>query len=255
MGVPEDRPDLEMFLVLGEDEVLDIDQADDVVLVILIHGETCVHGLPEDGEHFLEGGFHVHGDHVDPGHHDVLGQRIGEIEHIVDHLFLLGFDDAALVAHVHIGAELCLGHGGDLLAGVDVQQAQDSVGHFVHHEDYGGHDLHQAVYDAAVGQRDFIRGEHGPGLGDDFAHQQDDEGQDTGSHGHGDAEAQSDGGGQGRGGKVHDVVADQDGAQHLAVAFQYPVDLCGAFDALFLKGAHPDTVHRAESGLCRGKET
>ena len=37
-------------------------------------------------------------------------------------------------------------------------------------------------------------------------------------------------------------VANQNGAQHLAVAFQNLVDLCRAFAALFFKGAHADTV-------------
>ncbi len=39
--------------------------------------------------------------HIDAWNHDILGVGIGKIEHIVDQLAFLGFDDTVLMTDVH----------------------------------------------------------------------------------------------------------------------------------------------------------
>ena len=84
-------------------------------------------GFLECRHDFTESGIDVHGHHVDPGNHDVLGQGIREIEYIVNHFPLFRFDNAVRMADFHIGAQLGLCHGGNLLTGVNVQYAEDAV--------------------------------------------------------------------------------------------------------------------------------
>ena len=127
MSIPQDGFYLEILLIFREDKVLDVDQADDIILVVLIYGESGVHGFLECRHDFTESGIDVHGHHVDPGNHDVLGQGIREIEYIVNHFPLFRFDNAVRMADFHIGAQLGLCHGGNLLTGVNVQYAEDAV--------------------------------------------------------------------------------------------------------------------------------
>ena len=91
-----------MLLVIAEYEILDVDQADDIVLILLIHGKPGVHGLPENLQHIAVGGIHADCHHIDSGDHDILGHGIGEVKHIVDHLLFFGLDDTVLMAYVYI---------------------------------------------------------------------------------------------------------------------------------------------------------
>ncbi len=170
---------MELGAMLRKDEILDIDEAYNVVLILLIDGKTGIHGASEYGQHFLVGAVDVRGYHVDSGDHDVLGPGVGEVEHIVDHFLFFGLDDAVFMTHIHIGAQFGLGHSGDLLAGIDAHHAQDTIGGFVHHEDNGGEKLYQTVNNSAVSKGYLLRGGHGPCLGNDFTEKQDHDGQYT----------------------------------------------------------------------------
>ena len=150
VGVPQDVFYMEIFHILRQYKILDVDKADNIVLVLLIYGKTGVHGIPENGEDFGVAVLDIYGYHVDAGNHDILCQRVRKIEHVVDHFPLLGLNDAVLVADLHIGPQLRLGHGGDLFAGVNAHQAQNTVRELVDHKDNRGKKLHQAVNNSAV---------------------------------------------------------------------------------------------------------
>ncbi len=255
MGVPENIFHKEIFRISRKNEVLDIDETDYIVLLLLVHGKTGIHGFPEYIHHLVIGSVYVDSNHIDPRDHDILCQGIGKIKHIIDHFPLFGFDDAVLMTYLHIGAKLGLGHGSHALAWIDMHQPQDSVRQLVDYENHRGQELHQPIYDAAVRQGKLFRGNHGPGFGDDFAEDQNDNGQSPGSNAYRKVDARCQGSSQGSGREIYDIVADQYGTEHFAVIFQYFIDPCGALAAFLLQSAHTHAVDSGEGCFRRREKT
>ena len=127
MCIPQNGLHIEVGFVLGQDKVFDIDQANDIVRIVLIYRESGVHGFTESGQNIIKSSIHIHCDHIDLGNHDIFGQRIREIKHIIDHFFLFGFNYAIFVAHVHNGTKLVLSHGIIFRVRVDTKQKQHST--------------------------------------------------------------------------------------------------------------------------------
>jgi len=111
---------MESTLILRQDKVLDIDQTDNIVLVILIDRKPGIHGIPENCQNIVISSIQTDRYHIDAWNHDILGVGIGKIEHIVDQLAFLGFDDTVLMTDVHVGFQLAFSHGAGFFVGIDM---------------------------------------------------------------------------------------------------------------------------------------
>ena len=92
-------------------EVLGVEDADDLVDRLLVDRDPAVTLLDDRVDRLLEGRAGGQGDDVDPGDHHLVEAAIAELDDRVDHLLLLGLEDALLAAPLDDQAELL---GGDL---------------------------------------------------------------------------------------------------------------------------------------------
>lgn len=101
------------------DHVFDVGDADDVVHVIVVDGDPREAALVHDGEDVAERRRVLHGDHVDARHHDLAGDRAGEVEHVMYHRLLVV---AQLIGVMDDVLQLVLGHVLPVVGILDVQQ-------------------------------------------------------------------------------------------------------------------------------------
>ena len=112
IGFSHDITYLEHTLIGHQKKILYINDTNNIIAVIFIDRNTCVHGFLEQSQQFVIACFHINGSHINSRNHDILGNRIAEIEHIVDQLLLFLFDDTIFMADIHIGLQLCFCHHG-----------------------------------------------------------------------------------------------------------------------------------------------
>lgn len=114
-------------------EVLDVDDADDVVDGLVDHREPGEAGAQGQCEGLADGLGALDPDDLGARHHDLAGDGVAELEHRVDHLALGVLDDAAFLGEVDELAQLDLGAerafpealaGGDGVADEDQQPGQ-----------------------------------------------------------------------------------------------------------------------------------
>ena len=109
-------------------KVLGIDDADDVVQVVLIHryaGITGFHGHLDD---LLQGGGGFHSGGLGPVGHHGCHRAVVKLEDVVDHVLLALFDDAFFLAHIHHHADFFLGDLLWFLIGAVAQHPQQQAG-------------------------------------------------------------------------------------------------------------------------------
>ena len=160
-------------LVGAPDQVLEVDDADDVVVVLADHrdpGEAAAQGQRQRLPQRLAA---LDEHHVGARHHHLADDGVAELEDRVDHLPLAGLDEVALlgqvdqVAQLRLGVERALAEaaaGGERVAEQD-QQPRHRAEHPVerHRESGGGQADRVGVLqpDGAGGDADQDVGDHG----------------------------------------------------------------------------------------------
>ena len=244
--------DAALPVVAGGVEVLFMDDAHDVVHVLVVHRQAGVAALREGGGDLLHGGGVLHRHDVHPGGEDVPGLQVAELDGGADQLALVLVQAALVLRLGHHGDQLLLGDAGVLggaedqvqqllpLGEEEVQRPQDQQ----EHPEYGGGEHGKALrmlLGQALGgdlaedqhhQRQHHRGDGGAVRGVQL-------GEEHRAHG-------------GRG-DVHDVVADEDGGDQPVVVVRQLHGQLGLFVPGVGPALHPDLVHAGERGL-RGGE-
>ena len=91
--------------------------------------------IPAENFHqFLIGRLHIYKAHVDPGNHDISGNRISQIEHIVDHLFFFWFDHTLFVTYLYDRSQLIFRNTVCRLVGIHAQKTQNPAGEQVYNK-------------------------------------------------------------------------------------------------------------------------
>ncbi len=86
-----------------------VQDADDVVGVLLVDREPGQAGLPDGADNLLVAVLGPEHDHVGAVNHDLLGGHVVELEDVVNHLLLARLNGPLLLADVHHHADLLLG--------------------------------------------------------------------------------------------------------------------------------------------------
>jgi hypothetical protein len=135
-----DHDVLDSPVVERAEEVADVEDADDVVQRVAVHGVARVGRVDHRRERLLGRKLDREGDHLGPRHHHVVGFLVGEVEDLVEHLLLrlldllrLRDDQADVLFRVH-------GQAGG--RGLDAEQARNGVGRLLEHP-------HQRIRDPA----------------------------------------------------------------------------------------------------------
>ena len=207
----EDRLELELrILHVGVVEILGVDQADEVVLLQIVHGQAREGVGREEPVDFGVAVRNVAGDHVDAGREDFLDAHIVEFDGGLDQVPFVAVDGAARLDFVHHDLELRFRDAlGRLLAG---DAAAQGLLQLVEEEVDRRKDAGQEKQGRAGPQKNLFGEFLGEALRRDFAENQDDDRRDDGRHGHafGAHELDEDHRGDGRGSDVDDVVAHED---------------------------------------------
>ena len=111
MRLAEKTADIKPFIRIIEKEILHVDDSDNVILRIFVYRKTGKTILTENVDQLVVSRVYIGECNVDTGNHDVLGISITEIKHIVDHFFLIRFDDTVLMADIDDRTKLFFGHG------------------------------------------------------------------------------------------------------------------------------------------------
>ena len=101
-------PQLKFLVFRDQEQVLDIHDANDIVRRLLIDRISRILLLSENIHDLLIAGIHIEECHINTRNHNILRDRIPKIEHVVDHLLLVGLDHTLFVADLHDRAELIL---------------------------------------------------------------------------------------------------------------------------------------------------
>ena len=94
---------LELFRILYQNEIFDIDNTDDIIRITIEYRDTRKHRCAERRQHFLVSGSKRKACHMYPRHHNIFGDRITEIKHVIYQFPLFRFDRAAFVADIDVG--------------------------------------------------------------------------------------------------------------------------------------------------------
>ena len=121
-GLSQDIRDVDVVeaaLPRLDDPVLDVQDADDVVALILVDRDPRVVQLHQLVHVFARRVAQVDGEHVRPGRHDLVSKLVVEGEYLVDHLLAFLLDRAHLLAG--------LKHRHDLFFGVLLDRLEASL--------------------------------------------------------------------------------------------------------------------------------
>ena len=152
MRLTEKVPDIKRIILIVKKKILHIDDTNDIILCVLINRKTGKSVGSENIDQFFVSIVYVGKCYIDTGNHDVLGICISEIENVVDHFFFVGFNDTILVADIHDGTELFLGHGFVDSIRIYMQDVQEKSGYQIYHKDHGCHESHQKMNDSDITQ-------------------------------------------------------------------------------------------------------
>ncbi len=148
---------IEMLRITQQNQILDIQMAYDVILVILfIYRKPGEHFPAESVHDIVIGGGGGDTGHVDSGHHDITRERISEIKDVVNDFLLAVFDDTVLAADFDIGFQFTFGKSGFLVQ-VNAEQSHDSGGQMINQEDDGGQEEHQRADNRCVLHGNLLR--------------------------------------------------------------------------------------------------
>ena len=231
MRLAHDVADVEGLVFIIQQQILHINNADDIVLGLLVDRQAGELVLAEDLDQLFVGVVHVRKCNVYAGNHDVLCVRIAQVEYIIDHLFLIGLYGAVFMADIHDGAELVLC---DPFAGrirVYPQQEHDAPGKQIDDKDHRRHDSHKETDDPDISERQFFGVYRCVVFWRDLAEHKDRNCKDCGRDAdHIAAECVCERCGKCGCGKVNDIISDQDRAEHLgSMVFHNIEHHCGPF--------------------------
>ena len=169
IGFPEDILYFEILLIGYEQKVFDIHETLYIVRIVLVDGNSGIHGFPEQCQQFVVGGFHIHHCYINFRNHNVFGIRITEIKHIVNHFPFFCFYGAVFMADIHIGFQIPFCHGRCFFCRMNMEQKHDTARQFVDDNNDRSKEQHQQTDDLGIGKGDFFGVVHGPGFGSDFS--------------------------------------------------------------------------------------
>ena len=134
---------------LGVEQVVPgVQNAHNVIRILVVDGESGNAGVPDGAQDFLRSVPYPDHHHVGAVDHHVLGGGIVKLENVIDELFLVGLDSAPFLAQVHHHADLVLAHVFLIGFRIDVEQTQHPVGGLAQQPDYRaehrGHRPHYA---------------------------------------------------------------------------------------------------------------
>ena len=90
VGFTENVFNLELtFLTVIKKKIFHIDRSDNIIFCLLVNRKTGEFVFPEQVDQFVVTAVNISKSYVDTGNHDVFGNGITEIKHIVDHLFFI----------------------------------------------------------------------------------------------------------------------------------------------------------------------
>ena len=111
MRFAEKTADIKSFIGIIEKEILHINDSDDIILCVLVNRQTGKTVFAENIDQFFISRIYIGKCDVDTWNHDVFCIGIPEIKHIVDHFFLIRFDDTVLMTDINNRTKLFFGHG------------------------------------------------------------------------------------------------------------------------------------------------
>ena len=238
------------MIPVGQKQILHVDDADHVLRLVLEDRHPGEVMPSEDIDQLVVGCRDGNLRHVDAGNHNFPRDRVLQIDHIVDHVLFIPFDDAVLLGGIHQRAELGLGHG-RLRVRIDAEETDHAPSHLLHDEDHRCEQTHQNENDAAEGEGKPLRVDGSEILRGDLAENDHEHGENSGRGRDGGVSEKTDcqrGGKRGRR-DIDDVVADQDGGEHLRAVVRDAENGFGPPVSLLGQRLHPDAVDGGEGGL------
>ena len=239
--------------VAGRVEILLMDDADDIVDVLVVHRQAGIPVLSEDLGDLLHGVGVLHRHDVHPGGEDLLHLQVVELDGRPDKAALMLVQAALALRLVHQSDQLLLGnaavrrfaeHLGQQPLPLGKQEVQRGKDRTEHPQQRGG--KHGKPLGGLLGQA----------LGGDLAEDQDHHGQHNGGHGRSshlinqvDKEYRADGGGH----VVDDVIADKQGGEQLVVVLRQSQGTGRPLVASVCPALEPHPVQGGKGGL-RGRE-
>ena len=253
MRFPQETVNDKFLILVIEKKILHIDNSHDVILAIFVNRKTCEFVFAENLDQLIIGGFHVCKSNMDSWHHDILGCGISKIKHIVDHFFLIGFNDTILMAHIHDGTKLFLSHGLACRIRVHTHQAHHTSGKEIDDKNHRRHDGHKKFKDRDITERDLFRVYGCVVLWGDLAEDQDQDSKDHGYNAdHIAAKTVRKCGCKGRSRNVHNVVSDKNRTEKLGCLVLKNIESHGCPLVSFVcKRAETDLVYRHQRGFIR----
>ena len=179
----EDRPLDEVQVAALVDievhDVLDVDQSQDVVLIVFTEGVARMPRLADGLQMLVHRIFRIEADDVLAGHHDFLGQAVGEIEDVADEFAfdLVDFPFLVTGRDQHADFIFRMGHI-DFVGHIEVAVCQDGPAQPVPEEDEGHEGPAPGLDEAAQGLEALFRALEADGLGNELAKDPEDEAED-----------------------------------------------------------------------------
>ena len=105
-----DVTDVEGFVLVVEKKIFHIDDTNNIVLSVFKNGKTGKLIFTENLDQLIVSIVYIGKCNVNTGNHDIFCVGVSQVKHVIDHLFFIGFDKAVLMAYIHDGTQLVLGH-------------------------------------------------------------------------------------------------------------------------------------------------
>ena len=253
MRFPQETVNDKFLILVIEKKILHIDNSHDVILAAFVNRKTCEFVFAENLDQLIIGGFHVCKSNMDSWHHDILGCGISKIKHIVDHFFLIGFNDTVLVADIHNGTKLFLSHGLACRIRIYTHQAHHTSGEEIDDKNHRCHDGHKEFKDRDIAKSKPLCIDGCIVLRGDLTEDQDQNSKDHGYNAdHIAAKTVRKCGCKGRSRNVHNVVSDKNRTEKLGCLVLKNIESHGCPLVSFVcKRAETDLVYRHQRGFIR----
>ena len=137
--------DIKGIILIVKKKILHIDDSDDIVLCVFVDRKTGKSVSAENIDQFLIAVIYIGKRYIYTGNHNILGICITEIENIVDHFLLVGFDDTILMAYINDGTQFFFRHDIVDIVRIYTKNIQEKSRDQVDHKDYRCHDSHQKM--------------------------------------------------------------------------------------------------------------
>ena len=137
-------------------QIFHINNADDIVGIIFIHRETCMHIFFENFHQLFISRIHIYKGHINAGDHNISGDGITKVKNIIDHLLFFAFNDAFFLTYIDQGTQLMFRHGIGLGIGVYMEKCKYTVCDLVDNKYYRCKEHCQSVDHSGIGQCKFF---------------------------------------------------------------------------------------------------